>query len=497
VNLFTFFKAIVQQSDIEADVVLTGFVMQNSGLTKLIIATAALAVVAVLYACSPNRNMLEQVMESGELHILTRNAATTYFAGPHGPAGLEYDLVKAFADSLGVKLVINTSDNLKEIMDKVSSGEVHIAAAGLTITEERKKQVRFTPPYQQITQQVVYHNDTGKPGSLADLSAGHLEVIANSSHVELLKKLKEEQPGLQWDENDSAGSAELLTLVADQLIDYTIADSNEIALQRRYYPKLLVAFDISKPQPLAWAMRQSDDNSLYEKAVSFFNSIKKNGELTRLVKRNYGHVRRYDYAGTPTYLRHVQFRLPRFQPLFENAAKDYEMDWRLLAAIAYQESHWNPRAVSPTGVRGMMMLTNATARHLGVSKRTDPVQSVNGGTLYLTQLLERFKDIPEPDRTWFALASYNVGPGHVRDVQKITARLGGNPNKWTDIKEHLPKLRQPKWYTKTRHGYARGHEPVKYVENIRSYYDILRWYIERETPRYAPQSILVYASPVL
>ncbi|MEJ2141881.1 MAG: membrane-bound lytic murein transglycosylase MltF [Gammaproteobacteria bacterium] len=471
--------------------------MQKSRFQKLIFAAAAILGIVLLNACSPNRTILEQVLDSGELHILTRNAATTYYAGPHGPAGMEYDLAKAFADSLGVKLVINTSDNLKEILNKVHSGEAQIAAAGLTVTEERKKVVRFTPPYQQISQQVVYRRDGTKPESVADLKSGSLEVIANSSHVELLKQLKKQYPDIKWEENNSAGSAALLTLVAEQLIDYTIADSNEIALNRRYYPQLGVAFDLSDSQSLAWAMQPGDDDSLYKKAVSFFNKIKENGELARIVKRNYGHMNRYDYAGTPTYLKHVQFRLPRYQGLFEAAANKHGLDWRLLAAIAYQESHWNPRAVSPTGVRGMMMLTSATARDLGIEKRTDPKQSVEGGTLYFTQLLELYKDIPEPDRTWIALAAYNVGHGHVSDVQKITARLGGNPNKWTDIKENLPLLRQRKWYKTTKYGYARGHEPVIYVENIRSYYDILRWHIERETPRYAPQSILVYASPVL
>lgn len=465
--------------------------------SKLIIATAAVVGIVLLNACSPNRNILEQVQYSGELHILTRNAATTYYAGPNGPAGMEYDLLKAFANKLGVKLVIKTSDNLKEILNKVSSGEAHIAAAGLTVTEERQKLVRFTPAYQQITQQVIYNKDVSRPKTIADLKDGVLEVIANSSHVELLKKLREKHTDFQWVENDSAGSAELLTLVADQLIDYTIADSNEVALNRRYYPQLRVAFDLSKSQSLAWAMQHSEDDSLYNKAVEFFDSIKKNGELARMVKRNYGHMRRYDYAGTPTYLKHAQFRLPRYQGLFEAAANKYDLDWRLLAAIAYQESHWNPRAVSPTGVKGMMMLTNATAKDLGVTKRTDPKQSVDGGTLYITQLFELFKDIPEPDRTWIALAAYNVGHGHVRDAQKITKLRGGNPNKWTDLKENLPLLTQHKWFKKTRYGYARGNEPVRYVENIRSYYDILRWYIERETPRYAPQSILVYASPVL
>ena len=368
--------------------------MSKRVLTSLLIITA-LALTGLLNANSPERTVLEQVFKSGQLHVITRNAPTTYYAGPHGPAGLEYDLLKAFADSLGVELKIKTSDNLKELLGKVSSGEVHIAAAGLTVTEERKKQVRFTPAYQEITQQVVYHSDYPKPESLADLNEGHIEVIANSSHVEALKRLQQTLPDLQWTENDSLGSTELLKLVAEQVLDYTIADSNEVKLNRRYYPDLQVAFDISESQPLAWAMHPGEDDSLYTKAVKFFQSIKKSGELAHFIKQNYGHMRRYDYAGTTTYLKHTQFRLPRYQRLFEVAANTYKLDWRFLAAMAYQESHWNPRAVSPTGVRGMMMLTKNTAKQLGVGKRTDAKQSINGGALYFTQLLDRLKDIPE------------------------------------------------------------------------------------------------------
>lgn len=468
----------------------------NKRITSLLL-IIAVTLSGLLVACSPKNTVLEHVKESGKLQVLTRNAPTTYYSGPHGPAGLEYDLLKAFADSLDVELVIHTSDNLKELLGKVSSGEVHIAAAGLTVTEERKKLVRFTPSYQEISQQVVYHSDNKKPESAADLNEGHIEVIANSSHVEALKRLRQEQPDLQWTENDSLGSTDLLKLVAEQVLDYTIADSNEVKLNRRYFPELQVAFNISNPQPLAWAMQNGEDDSLYQKAVKFFDTIKQNGELAHLIKRNYGHMRRYDYAGTPTYMKHTEFRLPRYRGLFEQAAKTYKLDWRFLAAMAYQESHWNPRAVSPTGVRGMMMLTKSTAKQLGVDKRTDPKQSINGGALYFTQLLERLDDIPEPDRTWFALAAYNVGLGHVRDAQWIATQKGLNPDKWTDIKETLPLLRQRKWYRQTKYGYARGYEPVRYVENIRSYYDILRWHIEHEVPQNAPQSILVYASPVL
>jgi len=451
----------------------------------------------VLNACTPQRTALEQVLSAGELRVYTRNSATTYYQGPHGPAGLEYELAKAFAKRLGVRLKLVVEDNLETMFNGLRNGKADLAAAGLAVTREHAKQVHFGPAYQQITQQLVYRKGTTpKPRNITDTSDGDLEVVANSSHSEQLRKLKQKDTDLKWYENQDAGSTELLTLVAQEIIDYTIVNSNELAMNRRYYPKLQVAFDVSKPQELAWALPRSEDTSLYDEVSRFFNDIKKSGELKRMVKHYYEHVRNYDYAGTPYFLRHVRSRLPLYRQAFEKAAKKTDLDWRLLAAVAYQESHWNPLAVSPTGVKGIMMLTNRTANQLGVFDRTDPRESIKGGALYIRTMFERFDDIAEPDRMWFALAAYNVGYGHVRDTQWITMKRGGNPNKWTDVKANLPLLRQHKWFHKTRYGYARGNEPVKYVENIRSYYDILRWHMG-DTPRNTPHSILVYASPVL
>ena len=457
----------------------------------------AAAVVLVLNACAPQKNLLEQVKDRGELRVLTRNSATTYYIGPHGPTGPEYDLVKAFAEHLGVSIKLEVVDNLQEILNKIAEGDADIAAAGLAITKTRQQSVRFTPPYQNVTQQLVYRQGTRKPRSLSDLDDGFLEVLANSSHAERLAELKTDYPTLSWDETDELSSSELITLVVDQVIDYTVADSNDVALMRRYQPEVRVAFDISEEQPLAWAMPKSDDDSLYKAAVDFIDTIKENGELKATLARHYGHIRNYDYAGTPTYMRHIQRRLPTYIDQFQAAAKANELDWRLLAAVAYQESHWNPLAVSPTGVRGIMMLTKVTAKQLGIEERTDPVESIDGGARYLRTLFDRFTDLPEPDRTWFALAAYNVGFGHVTDAQLLTEQSGGDPNQWTDVKQRLPLLRQRKWYSQTKYGYARGNEPVRYVENIRSYYDILRWYIDREQPRNAPSSIMAFSSPVL
>ena len=454
----------------------------------------------VLNACTPQKNLLEQVKSTGELRAVTRNAATTFYEGPHGPTGMEYDLLQRFATYLNVKLTLIKSDNLQDILEQVEDGNAHVAAAGLTVTEERKQKVLFAPAYQSITQQLVYNRKAPlKPTSLADLNEGRLEIVANSSHAERLAEIKQTWRNLQWKENNDAGANELMNLVAEKSLDYTIADSNEFSVTRRYHPQLAVAFNISEPQQLAWAFKNDKDHSLYDKAVTFFNNLKKSGELDSLIERHYGHINRYDYAGTYTYMYHVSKRLPKYRVMLNEASAKSNIDWRLLAATSYQESHWNPLAKSPTGVRGMMMLTNATAKQLGVESRTDPEQSIKGGAQYLRSLIDRMpSDMEEPDRTWIALAAYNVGLGHVKDAQLITEQRGGNPYKWEDLKKNLPLLRQKKWYKKTRYGYARGLEPVRYVENIRSYYDILRWHIDRGLPDDdVPEAILAYSSPIL
>lgn len=470
--------------------------MQKSGFSSLLSGAAIFALLLFVYA--PQKTLLEKVQDNGELRVLTRNSATTYYIGPHGPTGPEFELVKAFADYLGVQARFVVDDNLQSILGKVAAGEAHLAAAGLTVTEEREKNIRFTPAYQQITQQVVYRKGEKRPRSIKDLVGKNLEVLANSSHAERLTEFKRDFPGLNWVESEDTGSSELLTLVAEQVIDYTVADSNEIALVRRFHPEVQVAFSLSSPQDLAWAMPQGQDDSLYQAAVDFFKHIKENGELKRMLARHYDHVRNYDYAGTPTYMRHIQGRLPNYQELFQQAAAKNDLDWRLVAAVGYQESHWNPLAVSPTGVRGLMMLTRVTAAQLGVTKRTDAAQSIKGGARYLRILFDQFADVPEPDRTWLALAAYNVGYGHVKDAQKITAQRGGDPEVWMDVKKSLPLLSKHKWHSKTKHGYARGTEPVRYVENIRSYYDILRWTIDRDAPmREKTKPVLAFSSPVL
>jgi membrane-bound lytic murein transglycosylase F len=450
-----------------------------------------------LVGCQRQPTLLDQVKADGELVVVTRNSPTTYFEGPDGPTGFEYDLASLFAESLGVKIRLIVPRTLNDVLRMVADGEAHMAAAGLTITDQRRHLVRFTPSYQEITPQLVYRLGTRTPRSLADLH-DHLEVVAGSSHAERLQELKKEFPDLTWQENDQLESEELLYLVWEEVIDYTIADSNEVALNRGFYPELRVAFDISPPEPLAWAFPRGRDSTLFRNASAFISKLREDGTLEQLVERYYGHVQDFDYVGTRAYKAHIEQRLPLYRPMFVVAGEQSNTDWRLLAAMGYQESHWNPRAVSPTGVRGIMMLTRDAMEELGISNRADPEQSIRGGATYFAAIRQKLPErIPEPDRTWLALAAYNVGLGHLDDARKLTEENGGNPDNWVDVKKSLPLLSQKRWHEKLRHGYARGREPVRYVENVRTYYHILVWLTDQENADPEINRALSIESPVL
>ncbi len=426
-------------------------------------------------------NTLNQILESGEIVMVTRNSSTTYYDTPEGKTGFEYELAKRFADSLGVKLKVLTSNNLDNIFAMLKSGEAHFAAAGLSITESRKKQVRFTASYMEVNEQLIYNNQSTRPKKIEDLQNGILEVIDGSSHLESLQHLKNTHPELTWNIQSDTESEQLLYLVENKVIDYTIADSNEVSLNQRFLLELRSAFNISDPKKLAWAFPKIKDSSLYDKAMSFFWRNLNNHEVAHLIEKHYGHVNKFDYVGNMIYNRHIVTRLRKYQSMFHDAAKKYELDWKLIAAMGYQESHWNPKAKSRTGVRGMMMLTRETASIVGVKNRIDAKSSIFGGAKYLDRIRKRFPDdLKEPDRTWFAMAAYNVGYYHVTDAQKILVKQGKDPNKWTNMQHALPLLAKKKYYKKTKYGYARGWEPVKYVTNIRRYYDILKYQTSKD-----------------
>ncbi|MBZ0105547.1 MAG: membrane-bound lytic murein transglycosylase MltF [Sulfuricella denitrificans] len=437
----------------------------------------AIFLVAGLGGCnysSPPKPVLP-VQQTGELVVITRNSPTTYYEDTDDHlAGIEHDLVELFAQDLGVKVRFIVANQFNEILPSLQNHHAHLAAAGLSITSERQKKFKFSTPYQTIRQQVVYNTTGDKPSGLKDLVGLRIEVVAGSSYAEKLREAKNKYPELSWKESASKESEELLEKLAMGQLDAVVADSNIVDISKNYLPILDVAFDMSETQSLAWAFPKDVDNFLLEKSRDFFARIGKDGTLKHLLDRYYGHVNRLGRIDVEGFMIATNGILPKFRSHFRRAQELTELDWRLIAAIGYQESHWDPLATSPTGVRGLMMLTGDTADRLGVTDRLDPKQSILAGARYVNFLKESVPErIPEPDRTWLALAAYNIGYGHLEDARILAKKKKLNPDSWTDLKTTLPLLSKSEYHADAKHGYARGGETVIFVENIRTYYDIL------------------------
>lgn len=425
---------------------------------------------------------LEGVQQAGELVIISRNGPTTYYEVAQGTTGFEYVLAKRFANYLGVELRIVEMEDLGRMVRTAGTNDTHFAAAALSITPNRQEIVKFTEPYMEVTQQLIYRQGTPRPVSVEDLIGKSILVIANSSHAERLRELQREHTGLDWEERYDVEMLDLLEMVHNGKVDYAIVDSNAYQINSALYPDAQIAFDISEPEGLAWAFPRSKDDSLYSAANDFIRQVRSDGTLAAIEERFYGHVGEMNYGGALLFARRMEERLPKWEDYLKEAAASVDLDWQLMAALSYQESHWDPTATSYTGVRGFMMLTQATAKEMRISNRLDPKQSIDGGTRYFRALMDRLPErIKGPDRIWLALAAYNIGMGHLEDARILTQHYGDNPDKWSDVKKYLPLLAKRNYYKHTKHGYARGWEAVTYVQNIRNYYAVIAWHnLEQE-----------------
>ncbi|AWB69096.1 membrane-bound lytic murein transglycosylase MltF [Saccharobesus litoralis] len=424
---------------------------------------------------APELNHAEQIQQRAKIRIGTLYGQTTYHLAKDGPIGFEYELMSGFADFINVDLEIVPVFNLSELYPRLARNEIDFIASNVAITPERQKRYRFAPPYKTVTPKLIYKQGDTQPNTLNELQ-GTLVVTEDSSHAEWLQANQSRFPNLDWRSTADQDAEELMQAVLNDEIAYTIVDSNQIAINRRVYPELSIGFNVRQAEQIAWVFNRSQDDSLYALFIEYFGKINQDGSLALLEEKYYGHVREFNYVDTRKFLERVETTLPQYKPWFEQYGKQFGLDWRLLAALSYQESHWNPKAKSPTGVRGMMMLTLPTAKDVGIKNRLNAEASIKGGAKYLASLKSRIPArIQDPDRLWFALAAYNIGLGHLEDARVLTQRDGGHPDKWVEVRERLPWLRMKRYYKTVKYGFARGNEAVTYVGNIRRYYDSLVW----------------------
>ena len=431
---------------------------------------------------------LSSLLERETIRVGTVYGAGTFYNGAEGPQGFEYELLAGFADYLGVTLDLYPFYSYEVMLEQLEEGNLDIVATGDAVTPSLKNRFTYGPAYQHVKQQLVFQAGTSRPRDLLDLDSPII-AVAESSQAHLLSDLLNDLGDAATDTEkvaiktelvttEDSDSEELLQQVANGDIAYTVADSNRLALQRRRYPNLAVAKTLNEDMPMAWALPLDQDDSVKAALIEYFGTVHQSGWFTVLEDKYFGHIRQFDYVDSRAFNYAAESALAQYKSLFQQYAGD--LDWRLLAAMSYQESHWDSDAISRTGVRGLMMLTLDTASDWDVDDRTNPEQSIRGGSRYFASLLSRIPArISEPDRTWMAMASYNIGMGHLEDARVLTEQQGGNPDLWVDVKRRLPQLRQKKYYRTTRYGYARGDEALQYVENIRRYYDSLVWLDEQ------------------
>ena len=415
---------------------------------------------------------LDEIRASGEVTVLTRNNANCYYIYREEPMGFEYDLAKAFAESLGVELKVVTP-TWEGLLEGLQTGKGDFVAASMSITPSRQEEVDFSEGYLDVQQHIILHKNDGDTKKIEDLAGRTVHVRRGTTYEEALEKLKAEGLEIKIKLYDDMPTEELIRMVAEKEIDVTVADSHIAQLNRRYYPDVRMAFPLGEPLKLGWAVRKGE-KPLLEAINTFFQKTNESGAFQRIYDQYFLNVEVFDYVDLKKYHRRLEKRLPQYKKIIQHAARKHEFDWRLIASMIYQESHFNPKARSHTGVRGIMQLTLDTAREMGINNRLDPKQSIIGGVKYLRKLYDKFEEATEPDRMLMALASYNVGYRHVQDAQEIARKKNLDPNSWAALEQTLPLLCHPKYYKQSRSGYCRGREPIRYVNRILTYYDILK-----------------------
>jgi len=439
---------------------------------------AALLLLGLLAGCGEPEPAIERVgplVEGGELVVLTHPSATTFYQDGEGRhAGLEYELVSRFAAEAGYTVRFVALPGFADVLPALARGKGHIAAAGLIVTPETARRFTFGPSYQEVLLEVIYDTEVRRPRSLEDLAGKRVDVLAGSLAIPELQALKAKLPALEWNAIVARDAEDIVARVASGLADFAVAESHTVDVARNFHPTIATAFAIGQPRRLAWAMPRDADPVLVKRLEDFFGRIRRDATLTRLIDRYYGHLQRLTEADIVHFMTRVRTVLPLYRKHFHDAQDLTGIDWRLIAALGFQESHWDPGAVSPTGVRGLMMMQDDTAARMGVKNLLDPRENILGGARYLALLRDLLQRAPEPDRTWIALAAYNVGFGHLEDARSIARALKLDPNVWVNMKQVLPLLMRPEHAAVRKFGYARGGEAVILTENVRQYFDILQ-----------------------
>jgi membrane-bound lytic murein transglycosylase F len=415
------------------------------------------------------------------LNVVVRPGPATWFVGPNGQAsGFDHDLLTRFARERGVALNVVFADGAAPLLATIARGEAQLGAGGLFQSASGAADVPGANPrlawssgYQAVEPVLIYNADGFKPRRFDDLDKAIVAYPAHTGMDKQLAAVRAAHPEVRWQPVDVVSADALIAQVADGTINYAVVASSDAAVARNIYLDFDVAFAAGPPRDLAWAVAPGYPE-LREALDTFFGQLRRDGTLAHLADRYFGDTGHVERVDAVVFQDRIRKALPEWRRTFVEAQAQSGIEWRLLAAIAYQESQWDAGATSETGVRGLMQLTEDTARALGVADRLDPKAAAIGAAKYLADLKRKLPArIAEPDRTWLALAAFNIGIGHLEDARVLAQRQKLDPDLWSDVRKVLPLLAEPEYYMALKNGYARGGMPVAFVGRVRGYYDIL------------------------
>jgi membrane-bound lytic murein transglycosylase F len=417
------------------------------------------------------------------ISVVVRPGPATWFIAPNGQAmGFDHDLLTRFARERGVPLNVVFADGAAALRTKIGSGEAQLGAGGLfeaassdhpSEDADAGPALAWSSGYHAVEPVLIYNVDGYRPHRWNDLDKATVAYPAHTGLDAQLAAVRLSHPEVRWQPVDVASADSLIAQVADGTMSYAIVASSDAAVARNIYLDFDVAFPAGPSREFAWAIAPGYPE-LRIALDAFFARLRKDGTLTRLAERYFGDTRHVQRIDAGVFQERIRKALPEWRKTFIDAQTKSGVEWRLLAAIAYQESQWDPDATSETGVRGLMQLTEDTARSLGVADRLDPKAATIGAARYLAELKRKLPArIAEPDRTWLALAAFNIGIGHLEDARVLAQRQKLNPDLWSDVRQVLPLLAEPDYYIMLKNGYARGGMPVAFVGRVRGYYDIL------------------------
>ncbi|MGB5091916.1 MAG: membrane-bound lytic murein transglycosylase MltF [Parvibaculum sp.] len=412
---------------------------------------------------------LDAIRNSGKLVLLIRQSPASYYQGTLGPTGFDYELGRAIAKSLGVEPEFRIFDTESEMLEALAARKGQ-AAVGLAQSPQRLARFASGAGYETVRQLVICRRDGAMPKKIEDLAGLKVAVSAGSAAEEALASANAQGLNIA---HRALPPETLMQQVTDGALDCTLADALLFRITNPYYPELVQAFALTGDQQIGWLLASGSED-LREYLRTWFAGARKSGIFSSIERRFYGFLPPFDYVDSRAFKLAIQKVLPDYEKAFRRAARNTGLTWQLIAAIAYQESHWNPNAKSATGVRGIMMLTEDTARALGVTNRLDPGESIEAGARYIADLIAKMpEDIPQAERPWFALATYNMGLAHLYDARVLAARMGLNRNSWTDMRRILPLLQRSEYAATLKSGGAPGGQAVRFVQQVRTYQHIL------------------------